>query len=141
MDQTHFVRRDLAAVRKSFQPLDLFLFSAATWNGHRVHYDQDYVERVEGHGTLLVQGPLQAVQMVQVLVDVLVERAAIRTVNYRHLRALHAGEEAVMSGALADIEEATGIATFDLWVQRAVDGEPTTTGTASVRLAASGDVV
>jgi hydroxyacyl-ACP dehydratase HTD2-like protein with hotdog domain len=105
-----------------------------------VHYDQDYVVRVEGHDSLLVQGPLQAVQMFQVLLDVLVDGAAIRTVDYRHLRALHVGEEAVMSGALTGIDEASGSATFELWVQRAADGEPTTTGTASVRSAPAGNV-
>ncbi|MEN8161277.1 MAG: acyl dehydratase [Myxococcota bacterium] len=36
----------------------LFQFSAATFNPHRIHYDRDYA-KVEGHEDILVHGPLQ----------------------------------------------------------------------------------
>jgi len=36
----------------------LFLFSAATYNPHRIHYDRDYASK-EGHEDILVHGPLQ----------------------------------------------------------------------------------
>lgn len=36
----------------------LFLYSAATWNPHRIHYDIDYA-RYEGHPDVIVHGPLQ----------------------------------------------------------------------------------
>jgi 3-methylfumaryl-CoA hydratase len=38
----------------------LFRYSAATGNGHRIHYDQDYAANQEGYASLLVHGPLQA---------------------------------------------------------------------------------
>lgn len=38
----------------------LFRYSALTGNGHRIHYDQDYAQREEGYGSLVVHGPLQA---------------------------------------------------------------------------------
>ena len=38
----------------------LFFFSAATYNGHRIHYDKEWARTVEGYDDLLVQGPLQA---------------------------------------------------------------------------------
>jgi 3-methylfumaryl-CoA hydratase len=38
----------------------LFRYSALTGNGHRIHYDLDYVTRVEGYPGLVVHGPLQA---------------------------------------------------------------------------------
>ena len=36
----------------------LFLYSAATHNPHRIHYDRDYAV-VEGHPDIIVHGPLQ----------------------------------------------------------------------------------
>lgn len=36
----------------------LFRFSALTYNGHRIHYDRDYVREVEGYPDLVVHGPL-----------------------------------------------------------------------------------
>jgi len=38
----------------------LFRYSALTGNGHRIHYDLDYVRGVEGYPGLVVHGPLQA---------------------------------------------------------------------------------
>jgi hydroxyacyl-ACP dehydratase HTD2-like protein with hotdog domain len=41
-------------------PVLLFRYSALTGNGHRIHYDMDYVRDVEGYPGLIVHGPLQA---------------------------------------------------------------------------------
>jgi 3-methylfumaryl-CoA hydratase len=47
---------------KSFRPTSttLFRYSALTFNGHRIHYDQDYCREVEGYANLVVHGPLNA---------------------------------------------------------------------------------
>lgn len=44
-------------------PLQLFLFSAATANAHRIHYDLPYASGIEQHPGLLVHGPLVAAQL------------------------------------------------------------------------------
>lgn len=44
-------------------PTLLFRFSALTYNGHRIHYDRDYAEQVEGYPGLVVHGPMQALLM------------------------------------------------------------------------------
>jgi 3-methylfumaryl-CoA hydratase len=41
-------------------PVLLFRYSALTFNGHRIHYDQPYVTGVEGYPGLIVHGPLIA---------------------------------------------------------------------------------
>lgn len=41
-------------------PVLLFRYSALTFNGHRIHYDQPYATRVEGYAGLIVHGPLIA---------------------------------------------------------------------------------
>ncbi len=38
----------------------LFRYSALTFNGHRIHYDLDYAQQVEGYRGLVVHGPLTA---------------------------------------------------------------------------------
>jgi 3-methylfumaryl-CoA hydratase len=38
----------------------LFRYSALTFNGHRIHYDRPYATQVEGYPGLVVQGPLLA---------------------------------------------------------------------------------
>ena len=41
-------------------PVQLFRFSALTFNGHRIHYDRSYANEVEGYPGLVVHGPLLA---------------------------------------------------------------------------------
>ncbi len=42
----------------------LFRYSALTFNGHRIHYDRDYARNIEGHGGLVVHGPLIATLLI-----------------------------------------------------------------------------
>jgi 3-methylfumaryl-CoA hydratase len=51
-----------AAWRREIRPdpVLLFRYSALTFNGHRIHYDQPYVTKVEGYPGLIVHGPLIA---------------------------------------------------------------------------------
>ena len=45
-------------------PVLLFRYSALTFNAHRIHYDRDYAEGVEGYAGLVVHGPLIATLLI-----------------------------------------------------------------------------
>lgn len=62
-------------------PVMLFRYSALTGNGHRIHYDLDYVRGTEGYPGLVVHGPLQATWLAGLLAD-----RAIATFSFRGLR-------------------------------------------------------
>ncbi|MDT4893983.1 MAG: hypothetical protein QOE97_3018 [Pseudonocardiales bacterium] len=47
----------------------LFFFSAATYNGHRIHYDRGWAVDVEGYPDVLVHGPLQAAFLARAVTD------------------------------------------------------------------------
>ena len=59
-------------------PVLLFRYSALTGNGHRIHYDMDYVRAVEGYPGLIVHGPLQATWLAGLLADRPLSRFAFR---------------------------------------------------------------
>jgi 3-methylfumaryl-CoA hydratase len=44
-------------------PVELFRFSAITFNSHRIHYDEAWARDVEGYPGLVVHGPLTAVRV------------------------------------------------------------------------------
>ena len=46
-------------------PVRLFRYSAATWNGHRIHYDRAYAAEVEKYPGLVVHGPMQATLLME----------------------------------------------------------------------------
>ena len=48
----------------------LFRYSAMTFNGHRIHYDEAYARNVEGYGGLVVHGPLQATHMLNLAANI-----------------------------------------------------------------------
>lgn len=50
-------------------PVMLFRYSALTYNGHRIHYDRDYVTEVEGYPGLVVHGPLIGTLLMKLAID------------------------------------------------------------------------
>ena len=46
-------------------PVLLFRFSALTFNGHRIHYDEPYVTGTEGYPGLIVHGPLMGLLQIE----------------------------------------------------------------------------
>lgn len=48
-------------------PVLLFRYSALTFNGHRIHYDQPFCTQTEGYSGLVVHGPLLATLMLDLL--------------------------------------------------------------------------
>jgi 3-methylfumaryl-CoA hydratase len=58
-----------AAWQREVLPDDVLLFrySALTFNGHRIHYDREYVTQVEGYPGLIVHGPLIATLLIDLL--------------------------------------------------------------------------
>jgi 3-methylfumaryl-CoA hydratase len=102
-------------------PVLLFRYSALTFNGHRIHYDRDYVTQVEGYPGLIVHGPLQAALLVEMAAKL--HGRAPGKFTYRGLQPLFDGAEfSVNAGATA-----TGL---ELWTANS-DGAPTMRGQAS----------
>ncbi len=60
-----------AVLRRRWVPDEVLLFrySALTYNGHRIHYDQRYAREVEGYPDLVVHGPLLATFMLELLAE------------------------------------------------------------------------
>jgi len=75
--------------RVESSPVLLFRYSALTFNGHRIHYDQPYVTGVEGYPGLVVHGPLQATLLLN-LAAAMGAPSSFRF-RYRGLSALIAG--------------------------------------------------
>ena len=38
--------------------VQLMLYNAALWNGHRIHFDEPYAKDVEGYPGLVLAGPM-----------------------------------------------------------------------------------
>ncbi|HEX7789699.1 MAG TPA: protein dehydratase, partial [Afipia sp.] len=103
-------------------PVLLFRYSALTFNGHRIHYDRDYVTKVEGYPGLIVHGPLQASLLIEFAAKLHGGKAPAKFV-YRGVNPLFDGAEFSVNGN----ETAGGL---EVWTANAA-GAATMKGTAS----------
>ena len=103
-------------------PVLLFRYSALTFNGHRIHYDRDYVTKVEGYPGLIFHGPLQAAFIVEFAAK-LHGGTAPKKLSYRGLQPLFEGSEFSVNAN----DTAAGM---ELWTANSA-GQPTMKGTAT----------
>ena len=103
-------------------PVLLFRYSALTFNGHRIHYDRDYVTKVESYPGLIFHGPMQAALLVE-LAAKLHGGAAPKKFSYRGVQPLFEGSEFTVNAS------DTG-AGMELWTANSA-GQPTMKGTAT----------
>jgi hydroxyacyl-ACP dehydratase HTD2-like protein with hotdog domain len=59
---------ELPALVKVPTTVQLFRYSAVTWNAHRIHYEREYAQR-EGHPDVLVQAHLHGAFLAQLVMD------------------------------------------------------------------------
>jgi 3-methylfumaryl-CoA hydratase len=103
-------------------PVLLFRYSALTFNGHRIHYDRDYVTKVEGYPGLIFHGPMQAAFLVEFAAK-LHDGTAPKKFVYRGLQPLFEGRE--FSVNASDVS-----AGMELWTANSA-AQPTMKGTAT----------
>jgi 3-methylfumaryl-CoA hydratase len=82
-------------------PVQLFRYSALTFNGHRIHYDQDYATGAEGYSGLVVHGPLLATLLVRLLLHQWPERE-LETFEFRALHPVFCGGDFSLRGRRID---------------------------------------
>jgi hydroxyacyl-ACP dehydratase HTD2-like protein with hotdog domain len=76
----------------------LFFFSAATYNGHRIHYDKEWARDVEGYGDVLVHGPLQAALLARALGDWIGGRGRLVSFSVQNRATAYPGEPLSFGG-------------------------------------------
>lgn len=77
--------------RQVFDETHLFRFSALTFNSHRIHYDLRYTTEVEGYPSLIVQGPLLVVSLLELVRDAYGDEA-VTELDFRVLAPAHVGD-------------------------------------------------
>jgi 3-methylfumaryl-CoA hydratase len=100
----------------------LFRYSALTFNGHRIHYDRDYVTRVEGYPGLIFHGPMQAALLVEFAAKLRGGRVPNKF-SYRGVQPLFEGSEFSVNANMTD-------AGMELWTANS-ERQPTMKATAA----------
>ena len=115
---------------KNASRAQLFLFSAATNNPHRIHYDREYAA-VEGHPDVLVHGPLQGSWLSQFVTDWAGPRGRIVNLSWQNRGRAFPERDLTFKGRVT-VVEGDEVA-LDVWEEDET-GAVLMPGTARVRL-------
>ncbi|MCH2557837.1 MAG: hypothetical protein MK005_11115 [Alcanivorax sp.] len=113
--------------------VQLFLYNAAIWNPHRIHYDLPYTQQAEGHPQLLIDGPLQGDWLTQMVEEWLGEHGVLVSFTYSNRLAAYLGDVLTGAGQVTECDEQG--ATLSLTLNNQND-KTTTVATSRVRFQA-----
>ena len=100
----------------------LFRYSALTHNTHRIHYDWQYATREEGYPAVLVQGPLIAT----LLLDLLRRQkpqALVRSLEFKAMRPTFAGRPMRINGRQEDNKVLLWAQDYEGWLTMEASAE------------------
>jgi hydroxyacyl-ACP dehydratase HTD2-like protein with hotdog domain len=114
----------------------MFFFSAATYNGHRIHYDKEWARDREGYDNVLVQGPLQAALLSRALTDWIGGDGRLVAFSVQN-RAIALPGQALTFGGIVTAKREHGLVDLDIFCKR--DDDVLMPGTATVALPQRGE--
>jgi hydroxyacyl-ACP dehydratase HTD2-like protein with hotdog domain len=117
----------------------LFFFSAATYNGHRIHYDKDWAREIEGYDDVIVQGPLQAALLARAITDWVGGRGRLVEYAVQNRAIAFAGEELTFGGVVTGKRLADDTGLIDLDIAGRRGNTVLMPGTATVALPLRGE--
>jgi hydroxyacyl-ACP dehydratase HTD2-like protein with hotdog domain len=126
---------ELAAADEHIDPVRMFLFSAATHNGHRIHYDRTWASEVEGYPDIVVHGPLQAAILARLLTDFVRPTGRLVSFTTQNRASAYPGEQLHFVGQISGkrVESDEHLLDLELRAEK-VDGTLLIAGSATVAL-------
>lgn len=107
-------RRDLVC-----DTVQLFLYNAALWNAHRIHFDAPYATEAEGYPGLVVAGPLIGDWLTQCVLEWMGDDAELVSFEFSNRWAAYVDEPLDSGGQVSSVDTETGLVTLDLQVRNA----------------------
>ena len=129
----------LPALTVAVDERQLFFFSAATYNGHRIHYDKDWARTVEGYDDVIVQGPLQAALLARAITDWIGGRGRLVAYSVQNRAVALTGQQLSFGGSVTAKRLADNVGLVDLEIAGRRDDTVLMPGTATVALPLRGD--
>jgi len=112
--------------------VQLFMYNAAIWNPHRIHFDNAYATQEEGYPGIVLDGPLQGDWIGQVVTDWIGDDATLVSFGYANRRAAFLGETMTAGGQVEEKDDSKREVKVSLFLRNA-QGEVTIPGHAVVR--------
>lgn len=125
--QLHFedvaVGDDLPALEVVVDETQMFFFSAATYNGHRIHYDKEWARDREGYDDVLVQGPLQSALLARAVTDWIGDAGRLVSFSAQNRAVAFPGQQLSFGGRVTAtrVEDGRGLVDLEIAGRRGDD--------------------
>ena len=125
---------ELPTLTVTVDETQMFFFSAATYNGHRIHYDKQWARDVEGYDDVLVQGPLQSALLARALTDWIGGRGRLVEYSVQNRAIALPGQSLTFGGTVTAKRVVAGRGLVDLDIAGRREADILMPGTATVEL-------
>ena len=125
----------LEPLKHSATPLQLFRYSAVTWNPHRIHFDEPYA-REEGHQGIALHSHLRAALALRCVTEGLGPQWRVTKFTYRLRKPVYAPADLAYTARVTAVKGDT--MTLEITEQHP-SGEAGFEGTVSVTKSAAGE--
>lgn len=125
------VGTELPKRQHSATNVSLFMYNAAVWNAHRIHYDETYTTEVEGHPAIVIDGPLQGDWLSQVALNWVGAQGKVTSFGYSNRKASYLGEVLTSGGAVTAVDLQNRQVELALFIKNE-SGDVVTPGNATV---------
>lgn len=122
----------LPEFRHETDTIGQFLYNAALWNAHRIHFDYPYATEVENYPGLVVAGPLMGDWLSQCVLEWLGDDGRLLRFEYANRQAAFVGDVLLSRGEISEVDRASRTATLTLEIINE-SGDQLTPGSAVVQ--------
>lgn len=122
--------------RRKITLVDMVAYAGATWDWHRLHYDQEFV-RERQLPAPVVDGQLFGALFVKALQDWLGPVCFVEELSFRYQNLMFAGEEIVLDGTVREVVGAKATVELSATISESEFGEERPAVTAAVAVVAT----
>lgn len=116
--------------------VQLMLYNAVLWNGHRIHFDEPYTKEVEGYPGLVLAGPMLGDWLHQCVDEWLGEDGRILSIDYSNRVAAYVGDLLTSGGTVTEVRASEQELVIDVFIKNK-EGAIAAPGTMVVRFGES----
>jgi hydroxyacyl-ACP dehydratase HTD2-like protein with hotdog domain len=97
--------------------VQLMLYNAVLWNGHRIHFDEPYAREVEGYPGLVIAGPLLGDWLHQCVEEWLSDAGRIVSIDYSNRLATYVGDTLISGATIRECDQQTKQVVLDVFIK------------------------
>ena len=107
---------ELPRLEKEIGALQMFRYSAITWNPHRIHYDREHAQ-AEGHPGIQIQAHLHGSLLQELLLSWAGPEGKLIELGWQNVGRATGGQTLAIGGEVTAVDESAGTVTVDVWTE------------------------